>query len=267
MIHIFIQQSIAGVNAAVADTPEFRPIIIGVAALATGSDPKDVSIDSIKDANRRHLLESTGVLIVYTVTAYNTDPATMQANIVAAVQSGSFTNALQSSGYAGATASAVPRIVDLSPTSSPTRIPTQYPTSSDSKRRNVISFRTVAIVGSVVGSLAGIALLLLILCQVRKHKKKSRVAIYEQESDGDMDDDDLECQAHMTHRVISADTSGKADNVLKVQEWVDPTEEDGAYLDSIKYSPARLKIDFNFGKSPERKKITHRIVFGPDHVV
>lgn len=209
------------------------------------------------------------MVIVYTIVAYNTDPATMKANIVGAVESGSFTNALQSSGYAGATASVVPRIVDLSPTSSPTQVPSLSPTRSDSRRSNVISSGTLAIIGSVVGSVAGISLVLFILSQVKKQKKKSRVAIYEQEGGGDMDDDDLECQAHVTHRVISADTSGKGDsgNVLKVQEWVDPTGEDGSYLDSIKYLPARLKIDFNFGQNPVRPRITHRIIFGPDHDV
>ena len=249
-----------------ANTPEFRTVAIGVTALATGSDPENVNIDSITEVTRRQLLESKGVVVVYTITAYNTDKETMKANIVGAVQSGSFTNALQSSGYAGATASAVPRIVDLSPTSSPTQIPSFSPTNS-SKRRAVISSSIVAIVGSVVGSVAGIALILFIISQIKKQKKKSRVAIYEQEGDGDMDDGDLECQAHITHRVISADTSGKAENVLKVQEWVDPTEEDGSHLDSMKYAPARLKMDFNFGKSPAPQKITQRIVFGPDQDV
>lgn len=233
-----------------------------MAALATGSDASDIHIDSITAATRRQLLQANGVVVVYTITAYNIDPSTMRTNIVAAVQSGAYTNALQSSGYTGAVAGAAPRFVDLSPTSSPTPIPTQAPTGFGTND-NVLSTSTIIIVLSVIGSVSGAALIIFVLSHMRGQKKRSRVAVYEQDCGIVGQDADLECQAHITHRVISGDASGKADK-LKVQDWVYAKDDDNISLDSVKDSPPRLKADFSFTNTPE-KKITRKIGWTHDN--
>ena len=250
----YIVQSISGVSLATALTSAFQETSIAIVALVVGISSDNVKILSVTlgaaSARRRNLLQSDSVLMEYTMSMTNGNADNMEASLTSAITSGSFTQALQSTGYSTATAKAVPLVMNLSPTAKPSSAPTLNPTSISKSNR--VSKHTLVIVGSVTASVICLIAIIYGLLLFKRHRKKTRVAVYEQE-----DDTDLECQAHMTRRIISAENSGKADCLL-LREWSENFDQTEAYLDSRQVSPAKLKMDHKFGKKVNARKVTMR---------
>ena len=245
---------------ATALTPLFQETSIAIVALITGASAGNIKIVSIiavtgkAKAGRRDLLQSDadGVLMDYTMTIDNGDTASMEESLTSAILSGGFTQALQSTGYSTATAQTVPTVMNLSPTAMPTTPPTAKPTGGS--KYAYASKYTMIIVGTATGGIACLVVMLYTLILLRRHRRKSRVAVYEQEFE-----EDLECQAPMTRRIISAENSDKAEDLL-LREWSENFDKNESYLDSRQGSPAKLKADYNFGKKLNAKKLTIKVV-------
>lgn len=253
-------QTISGVTLATALTPLFQETSIAIIALITGASAGNVKIVSITavigraKAVRRDLLQSDadGVLMDYTMSIDNGDANSMEASLSSAILSGGFTQALQSTGYTTATAQTVPLVMNLSPTAMPTASPTTKPTGGS--KYTYASKYTMIIVGTATGGIACLVVMLYTLILLRRHQRKSRVAVYEQEYE-----EDLECQAHMTRRIISAENSDKNEDLL-LREWSENFDKTDSYLDSRRVSPAKLKAGYEFDKKLNAKKHTIKVV-------
>jgi len=125
LVQVQVTQTIAGVTAATAQTNAFKASFVLTVGYTLGVPAAQVAVLSVTAAptSRRAQLASVAVVVQYVVTTYNTPAAQVQATLAAAVGAGTFTAALQTNGYPGATATAVPTMVDVSPTSAPTAAP------------------------------------------------------------------------------------------------------------------------------------------------
>lgn len=161
-------QAIFGVTVAMANTTSFISAYKLGIIQSLNSDDVVVTIKSITSSQKRRQLLASGVTIVSAISAANVAVITLTSRLNLAISTGSFTNLLSSSGYPGASATAVAVVFDYTPSSSPTI----YPSSSAILYKSYSLITVGEIVGVSVGVAAGVLFLCFGIYYVRKHFRK-----------------------------------------------------------------------------------------------
>jgi hypothetical protein len=171
-------QTISGVDLATAQTPAFQTSFVNAIALTLALESKAVTIVSVATYRRRELLHDEGqgrdllgqgIYIVYTVQAPNKVVSSLKSTLYSAISSGTLTTALiANTGMQSVSASALPSMVDLSPTPDPTTSPTFF-TAYPVINLTVI----VAVVGAATGFFFLVAFAYYV-CVVKKPKRRKQ---------------------------------------------------------------------------------------------
>jgi hypothetical protein len=133
-----------------------------------GVTSDDVNITQESSVGRRRLLAS-GISLIYTIAAADTDYSTLHSTLISSTNSSLFTTIIQQQSKLSSIVALVPVIKNLSPTPAPTAKPTMRPTSA---------IADGAIAGVVVAVVVAAGLLLSCFLYFRVLSRRKTSEIY-----------------------------------------------------------------------------------------